>query len=73
MVTMAQSAANWRNTHTHVDARIQFQPRCAKRQLSYNSIRNQFLILKVPEGGRGSKPEYPKNSRQPARQLLSYY
>ena len=39
----AQSAANWRNTHTHVDrthslthfTSTQFQPRGAKRQLSY--------------------------------------
>ena len=42
-VTMAQSAANWRNTHTHMDntyslthfTLTQLQPRCAKRQLSY--------------------------------------
>ena len=43
MVTMAQSAANWRNMHTDVDhthslthfTSAQLQPRGAKRQLSY--------------------------------------
>ena len=44
MVTMAQSAAKWRNTHTHMDyiyaftdtlTSTQLQPCCAKRQLSY--------------------------------------
>ena len=42
MVTMAQSAANWHNTHTHMDrthsltrfTSTQLQPRGAKRQLS---------------------------------------
>ena len=59
MVTMAQSAANWRNTHTHVDCThllthftsTQLQPRnCAKRQLSYYGIWNRIFILKVREG-----------------------
>ena len=44
MVTMVQSAANWRNTHTHTGrthllthfTSTQLQPRDAKRQLSYN-------------------------------------
>ena len=42
LVTMAQSAANWRNTHTHMDCthslthlHQQLQPRDVKRQLSY--------------------------------------
>ena len=43
MVTVAQSAANWRNTHTHMDrthslthfASTQLQPRGAKLPLSY--------------------------------------
>ena len=43
MVTMAQSAVNWRNT--------QLPPRCMKHQLSYYRIWNHIFILKVPEGG----------------------
>ena len=42
MVTMAQSAAKWRNTHAHMDrthslthTSTQLQPCGAKRQLSY--------------------------------------
>ena len=69
MVTMAQSAANWRNTHTHVDrthslthfTSTQLQPRGAKRQLSYYRILESIFIFKVPEGG-GSKPEYPEKT-----------
>ena len=57
MITMAQSAANWRNTHTRVDrtyslthfTSTQLQPPGAKRQLSYYIIWNIFF-LKVPEG-----------------------
>ena len=60
MVTMAQSTANWRNTHTLVDrthslthlTSTQLQPRGAKRQLSYYRIWNGcFFTLKVPEEG----------------------
>ena len=59
MVTMAQSAANWCNTHTHVDrtyslthfTSTQLQPCGAKHQLSYYRILNQIVILKVTEGG----------------------
>ena len=55
MVIMAQSAENWRNTHTHVDpARIhshtftsaQLQPRCAKRQFSpYVSVHSGLFFV----------------------------
>ena len=53
MVTMAFSASNWCNRHTHVDrthSLTQLQPRCAKHQLSYYRIWNQIFILKAPEG-----------------------
>ena len=62
MVTMAQSTMNWRNTHTYMDhthsltlTSTQPQPRCAKRQLSYYRIWNQFFILKIPEGGGANR------------------
>ena len=56
MVTMARSAANWRNTHTHVNRTHSLtllhqhscNNRCAKRQLNYYSIWNRFVILKLP-------------------------
>ena len=35
MVTIAQSAANWRNTFTHTLTSTHLQPRGAKRRLSY--------------------------------------
>ena len=77
MVTVAQSAANWRNTHTRVNrtnslhtlASIQLQPRCAKRQRSYDIIWNQIVFLKVPEGGganRNTLRTPPPPPRQPA-------
>ena len=55
MVTMAQSAANWRNTHTHVDrmhslTHLQLHQHSyynhfvRKRQLSYYRIWNQILF-----------------------------
>ena len=77
MVTVAQSATNRRNTHTHVDrthplTHLQLQPRWAtKRQLSYYKIWNRVFILEVSEGGGGwggRKPEYSEklNPRQPA-------
>ena len=57
MVTMAQSAANWCNTHTRVDCTFtytltitQLQPR-AKPQLSYCRIWNRLFILNILEGG----------------------
>ena len=66
MVTMAQSAANWRNTHIHVDrayslTSTQLQPRCVKSQLSYYRFWNQTFYF---EGtwGRGIKPEYPEKT-----------
>ena len=67
MVTMAHSAANWRNTHTHVDRthplthlhQYSHKHVCAKRQLSYSAI-TKFGIEVYFEGTRewGSKPEY---------------
>ena len=56
MVTMAQSAENWRNTTTHMDrthslttfASSQLQPRGTKRQLSYYfSVRVWSFLVSV--------------------------
>ena len=58
MVTMAQSAVIWRNTHTHVDLTHSLPH---LHQHSYNHVVQstssaitefgiQFLFLKVPEG-----------------------
>ena len=55
MVTMAESAANWRNTHTHVDRthslthlhHHSYNHIVRKRQLSYYIIWNRILFLKV--------------------------
>ena len=62
MVTMAQSAANWCNTHTHVD---RMHSLTHLHQHSYNhlvrsagSAITEFgeknNLLKVPEGGGGT-------------------
>ena len=51
MATMAQSAANWRESHafTHTLTLTQLQPRGAKRQLSYYIIWiSIFFTLNVP-------------------------
>ena len=65
MVTTAQSAANWRNTHscgshafTHTFTSTQVQKR-AKRQLSYYRIWNQSFYFQGTRG-RGNKLEYPE-------------
>ena len=71
MVTMAQSAANWRNMHTHVDHTHSLTH---LHQHIYNHVKRsassaimefgiKVFTLKVPE--RGSKPEYPEKP-QPA-------
>ena len=70
MVTMAQSATNWRKAHTHVDrthfTSTQLQPRGAKRQISYYRIWNQIFILEVPERGRTRrKPPTCDDNRGP--------
>ena len=61
MVTMAQSAANWRNTHTHMDrmyslthfTSAQLQPRGAKRHLSSDKcllrVRNNNKLAKTTD------------------------
>ena len=60
MVTMAQSAANWRNMHTHMHSlthlhQTQLQPRGAKRQLSYLKEGGVFFLpLSIP--GKGNQP-----------------
>ena len=55
---MAQSAANWRNTHTHLDRSHSLtqlhQRSCNHFVQSASSAITQFGI----ELGRGSKPEY---------------
>ena len=69
MVTMAHSAANWRNTHTQVDGmhslaewhQHSYNRVVRKSKLSYYIIWNQIFIFAVPEGG-GSKPEYPEKT-----------
>ena len=68
MVTMAQNAVNWRNTHTDrlhslTHLSTQSQPCCAKCQLGYYIIWNQIFILKVPEEQAGIPRENPQ---QPA-------
>ena len=71
---MTQSAANWRNTHTHVDRtrtlthlrQHSFNHICAKRQLSYYRIWNEIFILKVPEGGGCISEFLEKKTRKPA-------
>ena len=59
MVTVAQSAANWRNTHTDVDrthslltSSAQLQPRCAT-EAPAQPLQNlkSNCTLKTPEGG----------------------
>ena len=63
MVTMAQSTANWCNTHsrgshafTHTLISTQLQPRCAKRQVSYYRIWNAFKKKKFE--GTASPKEF---------------
>ena len=57
MITMAQSAANCRNTHMHSRGSHTFTHTLTsthlqlKRQLSYYIIWNRNFIFKVPEGG----------------------
>ena len=60
MVTIDQSAANWRNTQTQADRTHPLTHLhqhsynhwlCAKLKLSYYRNWNQIYILKVPEGG----------------------
>ena len=66
MVTMAHSAANWLNTHTHVDRTHSHTnimtvttTSCeVPAQLLHNILESNF-ILKVPDGW-GSKLEYPE-------------
>ena len=72
-VTMAQSAANWGNTHTHMDrmhSLTHFHQHsynnCVRSASSVNIIWNQIFILKVPEGG-GENRSTRKKPRQPAR------
>ena len=83
MVTMAESAANWRNTgahssqwitriHSHTLTSIQLQPRYAKRQLSYYTIWNKKNILKVPEGFSQSEHTAPyKKSKYAVGYMLT--
>ena len=62
MVTVAQSAANWCNTHTHVDHThspthlhqhgYNHVVRSASSAITLYRIWNQFFILDVPEGTR---------------------
>ena len=66
MITMAQSAADWRNTHshgshafTHTLTSTKLQPLCAKRQLTYIT---EFGINFYFTRGRGSKQEYPEKN-----------
>ena len=69
MFTMAQSATNWGNTHTHVDRihslthlhQHSYKLCGAKRQLNYYRIWNQIFILKVPEGGGANRSTWKKN------------
>ena len=70
MVTVAQRAANGRNTHTHVDrthslTHLQHSYNHVG-QLSYYRIWNQIYILKVLEGG-GTNRSTRRKPRQPAR------
>ena len=61
MVTIAQGAANWRSTHTHVDRTHSLTH---LHQHSYNNhvVRSAFVIDFYFEdiGGKGDKPEYPE-------------
>ena len=62
MVTVVQSAANWRNTLTHVDRthslthlhQQSYNHNCAKRQLSYYRLWNGIFIFEgiLPENYR---------------------
>ena len=74
MVTMAQSAANWCNTHNHVDrthSLTHLHQHSYKHFVrSASSANTEWEIDFYFEGtcGRGSKPEYPeKTPDSPAR------
>ena len=68
MVTMAQSAANWRNTHTHVERThslthlhqhiYNYFVRSATSAIGEFGSNFSFECTR----GRGSKPEYPEKA-----------
>ena len=81
MVTMAQSAMNWHNTHTHVDHTNSL---AHLHQHSYNHIVrrsassaitefwNQISILKVPEGAN-NELSTQTNTKPATQTFLSFF
>ena len=76
MVTIAQSAAIWCNTHTHVDCthsltllhQHSYNHIVRSAKLNYYIIWHQICILKVPEGGGANwSTQREKKNRQPVR------